>query len=366
MATLQPVQDILGLGRLADQIRLNRQEEQQAPIRALQTELLKGRVEQQRGTLADLAKQRQTQADLQTAIRQNPDMDVDRVSLDFFKQRDPGRAQQFEQMIFGRATELSKVDPQGASRFLAQKTGQEFDFSKAIESTGLKRREIELKERGQTTRESELKERRAEVERRAGELKPTMQKILDTAQNQAFDAEKTANEFDLLVGDFQTSGFGGGVTASISEFLKDTLGTQDEVSSLRRKFRGIRASQATRNLPPGPASDKDIALALSGFPPENAPAENIASFLKGASKLARIDQAFQSFKAQYISENKNSAGLLNAWRENRDTIIDQALRDFRPQETITEQDAVKLPEGLQAPTTTGQIFNFDAQGNLIQ
>lgn len=128
MATLQPVQDILGLGRLADQIRLNRQEAQQAPIRELQTELLKGRVEEQRGTLADLARQRQTQADLQTAIQQNPDMDVDRVSLDFFKQRDPAKAQQFEQMIFGRASEMAKQNPEIAQKFLAQKTGQDFDF----------------------------------------------------------------------------------------------------------------------------------------------------------------------------------------------------------------------------------------------
>lgn len=131
MAQFEPVQDILGLGRLAQQIRLNRQEAQQAPIRELQKELLQGKVEQQRGTLADIARQRQNQADLQTAIQQNPEMDVDKVSLDFFKQRDPAKAQQFEQMIFGRATELSKSDPQGASDFLKQKTGQQFDFSVA-------------------------------------------------------------------------------------------------------------------------------------------------------------------------------------------------------------------------------------------
>lgn len=342
MAQFEPVQDVLGLGRLAQQIRLNRQEAQQAPIRALQQELLQGKVEQQRGTLADIARQRQNQADLQTAIQQNPEMDVDRVSLDFFKQRDPAKAQQFEQMIFGRATELSKIDPQGASAFLTQKTGQQFDFSKAHEALGLKSRELDIKEQAQRTRESELVERRGEVARKAAELKPTMQKILDTAQNQAFEAETTANEFDLLVDDFRGKGFGGGVKASVNEFLKDALGTQDEVSALRRKFRGIRASQATKNLPPGPASDKDIALALSGFPPENAPAEVIASFLTGASKMARIDQAFQSFKAEYISENKNSAGLIKAWRNNRDKIIDDALRDFRPEESPGAEQQVVL------------------------
>lgn len=357
MAQLQPVQDILGLGRLADQLRANRQEEQQAPIRAAQTELLQGKVQQQRQSLADLARTRQNETDLQAAIEAAPGQDLDRVSLDFFRKREPAKAQQFEKMIFDKASGIAKFDPQGASDFLNKKTGATFDF-KPTAATGptpeQRNRELLVKEQAQKTRESELVARAEEVKRKAGELKPTMQKILDTAQTQAFDSEKTANEFDLLVDDYRGQDFEGGVTASIGEFLKDALGTQDEASALRRKFRGIRASQATKNLPPGPASDKDIALALSGFPPDNAPAEVIASFLVGASKLARIDNAFQSFKAEYISENKNSGGLIKAWRDNKDQIISDALGSLEAAAPGVESQG------------GGQVLNFDAQGNLIK
>lgn len=357
MAQFQSFQDPFGLGRLAAQIRANRLEEQQAPIRAAHTELLQGRVQEQRLGLADLAQKRQDQADLQTHLETNPDIDVDRASLDFFRRRDPVKAKQFENTIFDRAVQIGKIDPQGGIDFLNQKTGSDFTFT-PTGPTGptfkQREREIDIKEAAQRTRESELTERQAEVRRKAGELKPTMQKILDTAQNQAFDAEKTANEFDLLVDDFTGAGFGGGVVSSVDEFLKDALGTQDDVSTLKRKFRGIRASQATKNLPPGPASDKDIALALSGFPPDNAPADVIASFLIGASKLARINNAFQSFKAEYISENKNSSGLIKAWRENKDRIIQQTLGSLPAQ-----------PAGFKQPGTSA-VLNFDAQGNLIQ
>lgn len=360
---IQPIRDAGGLGRLADAIRANRQEERQdqaiaaqAPIQAAQAEFLQGRVQQQRQSLADLAKTRQDQVDLQAAIEAAPGQDVDRVSLDFFRKRSPAKAQAFEKMIFDKAEGIAKFDPAGAANFLNLKTGSTFDFK--LPATGItpeqRNREIAVKEQAQKTREAELEARAAEVQRKAGELKPTMQKILDTAQNTAFESEKTANEFDLLVDDYRGQNFEGGVTASIGEFLKDTLGTQDEVSALRRKFRGIRASQATKNLPPGPASDKDIALALSGFPPDNAPADVIASFLVGASKLARIDNAFQTFKAEYISENKNSSGLIKSWRENKDKIISDALGSL-------EQGAPGV-ESLGG----GQVLNFDAQGNLIK
>jgi hypothetical protein len=349
MAQLQPVQDVFGLSRLADQIRANRMEAAQAPIRAAQTELLQGRVQQQRHSLADLARTRQEQADLQAAIQAAPEQDVDQVSLDFFRKRNPAKAQRFEQMIFDRAAGIAKFDPQGASDFLNLKTGSTFDFKPVITgpTPAQRERELGIKEAAQKTREAELEISAAETKRKARELKPTMQRILDTAQTMAFESEKTANEFDLLVDDFRGQGFEGGVVASIGEFLKDTLGTQDEASALRRKFRGIRASQAAKNLPPGPASDKDIALALSGFPPDNAPAEVISSFLVGASKLARIDNAFQTFKAEYISENRNSSGLIKAWRVNKDRIISDAL-------------------GTPGALGGGQVLNFDEHGNLIE
>lgn len=355
---VQPVQDIFGLSRLADQIRSNRVEAAQAPIRAAQTELLQGRVQQQRQSLADLAKTRQEQADLQAAIQAAPEgQDVDFTALSFYGKRSPAKAQQFKKLIFDRAAGVAKFNPQGASDFWKRKTGETLDFGQKV-ATGptpaQRERELGIKEAAQKTREAELEISAAETKRKAGELKPTMQKILDTAQTTAFESEKTANEFDLLVDDYRGQSFEGGVTASIGEFLKDTLGTQDEASALRRKFRGIRASQATKNLPPGPASDKDIALALSGFPPDNAPADVIASFLVGASKLARIDNAFQTFKAEYISENKNSSGLIKAWRENKDRIISDALGTLEAQ-----------PPGLEA-LGGGQVLNFDEQGNLIK
>lgn len=239
--------------------------------------------------------------------------------------------------------------------------GQQLGILGGVQQAGIttaqRERELVVKEKAQETRGSELVERQAETRRKAGELKPTMQKILDTAQTIAFDSEKTANEFDLLSKDFDRLGFSGGAKASISEFLKDALGTQDDVSALRRKYRGIRASQAMKNLPPGPASDKDIALALGGFPPENAPASVISSFIKGAAKLGRIDQSFQTFKAEYISENKNTAGLIKAWKKNKVRIVGEAVKSFEAGETPASTVIMRHP-------TLGDITEEDIQATM--
>ncbi len=362
---IQPIRDVGGLGRLADAIRANRQEERQdqaiaaqAPIQAAQTELLQGKVQQQRQGLADLAKTRQDQEDFRTFVDSAPEgQDIDFTSLQYFGKTNPEKREALKKAIFDRSATIAKTNPAGAREFYQRKTGDDIDFGAAA-TIGItpeqRNREITVKEQAQRTRESELEARAAEVQRKAGELKPTMQKILDTAQTTAFESERTANEFDLLVDDFRGMDFKGGVVASIDDFLKDALGTPDEVSALRRKFRGIRASQATKNLPPGPASDKDIALALSGFPPENAPAESIAVFLAGASKMAKIDNAFQTFKAEYISENKNSAGLIKAWRESKEEVINGLGITWRTE------------EGEAQAATPGNVLNFDELGNLIK
>ena len=71
-------------------------------------------------------------------------------------------------------------------------------------------REIKIKEdqlgidkAAQASRESELLQRKETAQQKAAELKPTMQKILDTAQTTAFDSEKTANDISLLAKDFE-------------------------------------------------------------------------------------------------------------------------------------------------------------------
>jgi len=145
-------------------------------------------------------------------------------------------------------------------------------------------------------------------------MSSAVEKQIITAQDAYFENTQTASKMRMLATDIGNIDFGGGTASTFSEKLKSILGSQDEVSNLRKSFNAIRTSQATQNLPPGPASDKDIELALSGFPPENAPASMVISFLNGQRKLSEINADYSKFKANWFAEKKKPGGLINAWQ----------------------------------------------------
>ena len=163
-----------------------------------------------------------------------------------------------------------------------------------------KSRELSIKEEANQIRREELGFRQEQANKVS--LTPTTQKILDAAQTKSFDSGQQAREMELLARDLTQIDIGGGVTSTTSEKFKQVLGSQEAVTDIRRRFRGFRASQAVSNLPPGVASDKDIELALSGFPAENANSQTIQSFLAGQPKVARLVEGFNIVKSELISE----------------------------------------------------------------
>lgn len=132
------------------------------------------------------------------------------------------------------------------------------------------------------------------------------------------DAGKTAQEASanaLRLGDLITDidavkdQFGGGVGVTWEEQYKTTVGDQDAVSNLRTRYIAVRNSEAMNNLPPGAASDADVALALRGVPPENANAETALSFLRGVQKLEEYVAKYNQAKLKYMDQNRDIVGF---------------------------------------------------------
>lgn len=155
-------------------------------------------------------------------------------------------------------------------------------------------------------------------DRQVRKLSGASEKSMIDAQDDVIKSQRAANSMRNLASEYirviKGGEEAGGFVGNINEFLKTALGSEDEATLLRKSYNAIRASQAMLNLPPGPASDKDIALALSGFPTSTANAETVASFLRGSAKISSLDAAYNQFKADYINENRTSGGLNKAWR----------------------------------------------------
>lgn len=148
------------------------------------------------------------------------------------------------------------------------------------------------------------------------ELSSHLQKRLSAATDSAIESEAAAERMSGLAKEFVEADVGGGwLQGSWAEKFKDATGNQDAITELRKRYASIRGSQVVNNLPPGAASDADVAMALKGFPTDNATGEQIASFLNGVAKLERERAKFENFKANYISDNSSEKGMLKAWKD---------------------------------------------------
>jgi hypothetical protein len=137
MVDIRPVQDIFGLGRLAQSIRQNRfdeearkQADQQAETAGLQQQSLRLGIQEKQGTLADLAGQRKVSADMQTAISQDNGKSKTLQAIEFLKTRDPEKAQALINSTMENAGKLAKFNAQGALDFVNQELGQNWKLEK--------------------------------------------------------------------------------------------------------------------------------------------------------------------------------------------------------------------------------------------
>lgn len=141
-------------------------------------------------------------------------------------------------------------------------------------------------------------------------------KLVNDSVVAAVAAGQTAGLMDDLATRLEQAGGGYGGLSRASEWFKEATGNQNYMSELRKEYVRLKNNQAIKSLPPGPATDKDIDMAMRGFPSDTADASTIASFLRGMSKMNNLTAATENAKAEWV----NSVGSLG--RATRDVVVD--------------------------------------------
>jgi hypothetical protein len=168
-------------------------------------------------------------------------------------------------------------------------------------------------------RQVELREAQQELDRQkeqraARELPPDLLKyqieqdaVAQTAAAQSQNAYRLADSYEQNV---KTAGVG----AKFDEFIKGITGDEDSVTALRTDYRKLRNTLVLGDLPPGVASDKDIEIAMSGYPGDTAKPEYVAGFLRGMGKLNRFKAAQALYNKNYLSANRTIEQKDRYWK----------------------------------------------------
>jgi len=130
-------------------------------------------------------------------------------------------------------------------------------------------------------------------------------KAADDAGKEYREAISVGNRLEKAA----ASGMTGGIVATGEEFLKGILGTEDEVTLLRKAADRLRVSRGVANLPVGPASDKDVALVMGGELSSTADPATVASYVRGIAKLAKAEKEFYTDQNGWLDRYKDIGGF---------------------------------------------------------
>jgi hypothetical protein len=146
----------------------------------------------------------------------------------------------------------------------------------------------------------------AELSSKLNDVPESARKLINDAAVTAGATKQQAAQYNDLAGRIKDIGSAWGMAGSSAEWLKKATGEQGAVSALRQEFTRLKNSAAVSSLPPGPATDKDIAMVMEGFPPATANPAQLSSFLRGMAKLKDIESSVEGAKVDWLAGNRGS------------------------------------------------------------
>jgi hypothetical protein len=153
---------------------------------------------------------------------------------------------------------------------------------------------------------AEVAAKMSDIQKNLSDIPADTRKLINESAVLAATSKQSAEQFNDLAKRLDESGGGYGVFSSASDFLKKGAGFQGGMTQLRQEYTRLRNTAAIKSLPPGPATDKDIAMALKGFPSDNASAGDLSSFLRGMAKLQDVDASINNAKTDWLAQNNGT------------------------------------------------------------
>lgn len=240
------------------------------------------------------------------------------------------------------------------TEYEARNTPQRLDLENRYKATEIRNLDSQIGERAarlgldRDKLQSEVELKLYELGQKGSTLDDGAKKIINESAVASVTADQAAGQMIDLATRLEKQGGGYGAFSSASEWFKQATGNQDALTQMRQEYTRLRNTQAIKMLPPGPATDKDIALAMKGFPPDNADSATMASFLRGMAKMNQYTAVTENAKSEWV----NSVGHLG--KPKTDIVIDginvpagSTFTDFAKSYMTAKADRLGAQQGQQ-------------------
>jgi hypothetical protein len=205
-------------------------------------------------------------------------------------------------------------------------------------------------------------EKLSSIQKNINEMPSDTRKLVNESAVLAATSKQSADQFNDLAKRLEAAGGNYGVASSASDFIKKVGGFQGGMTQLKQEYTRLRNTAAIKSLPPGPATDKDIQMALSGFPSDTARAGDLASFLRGMAKLQDIDAAVANAKTDWLANNN---GVLTR-AKNTFQAGDYATKPGESFNDFSQRVASDVSNRYSQPTQSQLVERIPTDRNPVQ
>jgi hypothetical protein len=205
-------------------------------------------------------------------------------------------------------------------------------------------------------------------------------KAYNTVNEAKREADLTSTKLDNYIAATEKAvtertGMVGGLAGLVREtVVSQVFGAGDELTVLTANLNQLRMEGALKLLPKGPASDRDVQLALdASVDPKNLKGEELLSYLRGLKAANEAAKEYYAAKEQWIvqTEDANALGF-EQWadlKEANNTI--EAIKSKNPaqyefilgelQKASLETDPDKRAQMIEGTKLAQQMFMSDGE-----
>ncbi|MGH5770742.1 phage DNA ejection protein [Escherichia coli] len=274
--------------------------------------------------------------------------------IDYFNVQDKMSGREIDR---GRLAETIRSNQAGEA---LQARGQNLSYQSAMTGHGLAAERLALDKQKFGFEVQQAQKKADELINAAPKLSVNMEKAIEKSAGDAAASRNAADSMTTLADTLEKEKPTPGLFGNAENMFSKLTGQDNYLRDMRIRFNQLANAQATKLLPPGPASDKDIEFARKGIPSETDNPMVMARWLRGMAKMESNNAKFNEFRSEWMSangspgqsdRNRNIMGMDVKKGESLNSaakrFLSSSYGDSQPQQQLSDDELISKYLGGQ-------------------